>query len=92
MRFTANCKLPSYWKEKLQLKRVSRNFGQGPALAHKETVRSSITLWRNRPMRDVIKFRNLKERDCATVAERCRVLRPLLSPLFAPRVARLRGN
>jgi hypothetical protein len=23
-------------------------------------------------MREVIKFRNLKERDCATVAERCR--------------------
>jgi hypothetical protein len=25
-------------------------------------------------MREVITFRNLKERDCATVAERCRVL------------------
>jgi hypothetical protein len=37
-------------------------------------------LQRNRPMREVIKFRNIKERDCATVAERCRVLRPL--PLF----------
>jgi hypothetical protein len=37
-------------------------------------------VWCNRPMREVIKFRNLKERDCATVAERCRVLPPL--PLF----------
>jgi hypothetical protein len=36
-----------------------------------------IILWRNRPMREVMKFRNLKERDCATVAERCRVLPPL---------------
>jgi hypothetical protein len=27
-------------------------------------------------MREVITFRNLKERDCATVAERCRVLPP----------------
>jgi hypothetical protein len=33
-------------------------------------------VWRNRPMREVIKFRNLKGRDCATVAERCRVLLP----------------
>jgi hypothetical protein len=41
-------------------------------------------LWRNRPMRELIKFRNLKERDCATVPERCRVLPPLPSPLFAP--------
>jgi hypothetical protein len=49
-------------------------------------------LWRNRPMRELIKFRNFKERDCATVAERCRVLTPLPSPLFAPRVSRLRGN
>jgi hypothetical protein len=49
-------------------------------------------LWRNRPMRELLKFRNLKERDCATVAERCRVLPPLPSPLFAPLVARLRGN
>jgi hypothetical protein len=46
-------------------------------------------LWRDRPMREVIKFRNLKELDCATVADRCRVLPPLPSPLFAPRVARL---
>jgi hypothetical protein len=36
-------------------------------------------LWRNRPMREVIKFRNLKERDCATAGERCRVLPPLPS-------------
>jgi hypothetical protein len=49
-------------------------------------------LWRNRPMRELLKFRNLKECDCATVAERCRVLPPLPSPLFAPRVAGLRGN
>jgi hypothetical protein len=34
-------------------------------------------LWRNRPMREVITFRNFKERDCATVAERYRVLPPL---------------
>jgi hypothetical protein len=38
-----------------------------------------IILWRNRPMREVITFRNLKERDCATVPERCRVLSPLPS-------------
>jgi hypothetical protein len=43
-------------------------------------------------MRQVINLRNLKERDCATVVERRRVLPPLPSPLFAPRVARLRGN
>jgi hypothetical protein len=30
-------------------------------------------------MREVIKIRNLKERDCTTVAERCRVLPPLPS-------------
>jgi hypothetical protein len=36
-------------------------------------------LWRNRPMREVITFRNLKERDCATVAGHCRVLPPLPS-------------
>jgi hypothetical protein len=30
-------------------------------------------------MQEVIKIRNLKERDCATVAERCRVLPPLPS-------------
>jgi hypothetical protein len=34
-------------------------------------------LWRNRPMQELIKFRNLKERYCATVAERFRVLPPL---------------
>jgi hypothetical protein len=44
-------------------------------------------------MRGLLKFRNPKERDCATVAERCRVLPPLPSPRFAlPCVARLRGN
>jgi hypothetical protein len=36
-------------------------------------------MWRNRPMREVMKFRNLKERDCATVADRCRILPPLPS-------------
>jgi hypothetical protein len=41
-------------------------------------------LWRNRPMRKLLKFRNLNERDCATVAERCRVLPPLPSPSIAP--------
>jgi hypothetical protein len=30
-------------------------------------------------MQELIKIRNLKERDCATVAERCRVLPPLSS-------------
>jgi hypothetical protein len=50
-------------------------------------------LWRNRPMRGLLKSRNLKERDCATVAERYRILPPLSSPRFAlPSVARLRGN
>jgi hypothetical protein len=49
-------------------------------------------LWRNRSMRELIIFRNLKEPDCATVAERCRILPPLPSPLFAPHVAGLRGN
>jgi hypothetical protein len=34
-------------------------------------------------MRELIKFRNLKKRDCATVVERCRVLPPLPSLLFA---------
>jgi hypothetical protein len=40
-------------------------------------------LKRNRPMREVMKFRTLKERDCATVAERYRILRPLPFPRFA---------
>jgi hypothetical protein len=31
-------------------------------------------LWRNRPMWELLKFRNLKERDCATVGERCLAL------------------
>jgi hypothetical protein len=35
-------------------------------------------------MRQLIKFRNVKERDCATVVERCRVLPPLPSARFAP--------
>jgi hypothetical protein len=44
-------------------------------------------------MRELLKFRNLKERDCAIVAEHYRVLPPLPSPRFAlPWVARLRGN
>jgi hypothetical protein len=43
-------------------------------------------------MRELLKFRNLKKRDCATVVERCRVLPPLPSPLFAPRVAELRES
>jgi hypothetical protein len=51
-----------------------------------------MILWRNHSMRELLKFRNLKERDCATVAERCCVLPPLPSPLFALRVAGLRGN
>jgi hypothetical protein len=36
-----------------------------------------------------MKFRNLKERDCATVAERYRVLPPLPFPCFAPHRALL---
>jgi hypothetical protein len=36
-------------------------------------------MWSNRPMWEVITFRNLKERDCATVPERCRVLPSLPS-------------
>jgi hypothetical protein len=42
-----------------------------------------IILWRNRSLWEVIKIRNLKERDCTTVAERCCVLPPLPSPRFA---------
>jgi hypothetical protein len=49
-------------------------------------------VWRNHPMRELIKFRNLKKRDCATVVERCCILPPLPSPLFAPRFAGLRGH
>jgi hypothetical protein len=61
---------------------------------HSEATPSELltVLWHNRPMRELIKFRNLKEWDCATVAERCSVLPPLPSSLFAPRVARLHGN
>jgi hypothetical protein len=36
-------------------------------------------VWRNRPMRELIKIRNLMECDCATVAEDCRILPPLPS-------------
>jgi hypothetical protein len=43
------------------------------------------------PMQELLKFRNLKERDCATVAERYHVLPPSL-PLSLLRVARLRGT
>jgi hypothetical protein len=35
-------------------------------------------------MRELIKLKNLKKRDCATVVDRCRVLPPLPSPRFAP--------
>jgi hypothetical protein len=34
-------------------------------------------------MRELLKFRNLKEWNCATVAERCRALPPLPFPRFA---------
>jgi hypothetical protein len=38
-------------------------------------------------MREVMKFRTLEERDCATVAERYRVLPPLPFPRFtSPRL------
>jgi hypothetical protein len=43
----------------------------------------------NRPMWELMKFRNLNERDCATVAERYRVFPPLPSPRFAPNRALL---
>jgi hypothetical protein len=49
-------------------------------------------VWRNSPMWELLKFRNLMDCDCATVAERCRALPPLPAPLFAQRVARLRDN
>jgi hypothetical protein len=45
----------------------------------------SGVVWRNRPMREVIKFSNLKECDCRTVAEGCRVLPPPF-PLSSLRV------
>jgi hypothetical protein len=47
--------------------------------SHPISLRSLLILWRNRPMWEVMKYRNLKERDCATVAERCRVLPPFPS-------------
>jgi hypothetical protein len=34
-------------------------------------------------MRELLKFSNLKKRDCATVVGRCCILPPLPSPLFA---------
>jgi hypothetical protein len=42
-----------------------------PAIAEVKKI-----LWRKRPMREVITFRKFKERNCATVAERYRVLPP----------------
>jgi hypothetical protein len=39
-------------------------------------------LWCNCPMQELLKFRNLEERDCATVVERYRILPPLPSPNF----------
>jgi hypothetical protein len=56
-----------------------------PVLPHYNTVKSTAeiqyctVLWRNRPMRGVITFRNFKEHNCATVAERYRILPPLPS-------------
>jgi hypothetical protein len=49
----------------------------------------ALILWRNRPMRKLLKFINLEECDCATVAKRCRILPPLPSPRFAPHHALL---
>jgi hypothetical protein len=46
-------------------------------------------LWHNRPMQELLKFRNLKEWDCSTVAEHCHALLPLPSPSFAPHRALL---
>jgi hypothetical protein len=46
-------------------------------------------VWHNRPMGELIKFTHLKERDCPTVAECCRVLPPLPPPRFAPHRALL---
>jgi hypothetical protein len=46
-------------------------------------------LWHNRPMRELLKFRNMEDRDCATVVERCRALPPLPSPRLAPHRALL---
>jgi hypothetical protein len=43
-----------------------------------------IIVWHNCPMRELLKFRNFEERDCATIVEHCRVLPPLPSPLFTP--------
>jgi hypothetical protein len=35
-------------------------------------------------MRELLKFRNLKERDCATLAQCCRILPFFPSPCFVP--------
>jgi hypothetical protein len=40
-------------------------------------------------MQELLKFRNLKTHDCATVVEHCHILPPLPSPLFAPHRASL---
>jgi hypothetical protein len=68
-----------------------RTMGTTMTDAHSSPQKIKI-LWRNRPMWEVMKFRNLKERDYTIVAERCRILLLLPSPLFALRVARLRSN
>jgi hypothetical protein len=61
-------------------RRISvRQISQTPERSKENEVSMIIIVWRNRPMWEVIKFRNLKERDCATVAEFCRVLPPLHS-------------
>jgi hypothetical protein len=41
-------------------------------ISNKQNELLFMILWRNRPMRELLKFRNLKERNCATVVERCR--------------------
>jgi hypothetical protein len=43
-----------------------------------------IILWRILPVREMLKHRNLEERDCTTAVEYCRALPPLPSPRFAP--------
>jgi hypothetical protein len=69
---------------------VAKHLSSGSQKDHKHVYNICVNiLWRNRPMRELIKIRNLKERDCATVAERCRVLPLLPSPRFAPHRALL---
>jgi hypothetical protein len=49
-------------------------------------VRNETTayiVWRVHPMWEMLKRRNLEERDCATVVECCHALPPLPSPRFA---------